>query len=357
MKILNLPHKQCDYTCMWNGIEDIYEWKTRLRTPDYLFFGISGFCNFVYLKQNKADCKRMIYWSNGLSKTMYEFMGEIVGYQHKIYEGNTFNYSLRVAKNNIDSGNPVVLGALDMFYLPYYEKYFNNIHIPIHHFLMIGYDDDSQQIFLHDCGKHEVQSLDYENLKKAWDVNLPGFSKRNSLFEIKFNENINNLESIVRKGLLKKCEINLNPPVTIFGIPAMKKLGREILKWKEELCEDDFKRCLYHLVEYTGFPPALPGKLTKNRLLEDEKIPNDHRGSREQFSKLLINVSENYNIRSLEKASKLFHKSGAIIEELTNILVDYLIDKNKNIACLPKMIKEITDIEEESYKNIKSLLQ
>lgn len=357
LKILNLPHKKCDYTCMWNGLEDQYEWKTGNRAPDYMFFGLSGFCNFVYLKQKNADCKRMIYWSNGLTKKMYDFMDDVIGYSYKIIEAKSFDYALNVAKNNIDMGKPVILGALDMFYLPYYEKYFHNIHIPIHHLLMIGYDDNQKTIFLHDCGKDKVESLDYDDLKSAWDVNLPGFSKSNTLFEIKFNNDINDIKCIFEKGLIKKCKINLNPPVSIFGIPAMRKFAKEILKWKDELCEEDYKNALYHLVEYTGFPPTLPMELIDDSKLDKNDMPNNHRGARDKFSELLTYFSCEFEVHELETAASLFRDSGILIEDLTSIISEYILNKNKDISYVPKIIMEIADIEEKAYIHINNVIK
>jgi hypothetical protein len=357
MKILNLPHKKCDYTCMWNGFEDYYEWKTGNRAPEYMFFGLSGFCNFVYLKQKNADCKRMIYWSNGLTRKMYDFMEEIIGYSYKIIEGNSFEYALGIAKKNIDNGNPIILGALDMFYLPYYEKYFNKIHIPIHHILMIGYDEVQRKIYLHDCGKDKIESLDYDNLKDAWNINLPGFSKKNTIFEVQFNNEQNNIEQIVKKGLIKKCEINLKPPVSIFGIPAMRKFGKEIVKWKEEFCNSDYKKVLYHLVEYTGFPPTLPIELIEDEKINKNEIPNNHRGARDKFSDLLNYFSNKFNINELRQSSILFEKSGILIEKLTKDITEYIIKENKNDLTFKEQIMEIADIEEKAYMQISNVIK
>jgi hypothetical protein len=137
-------------------------------------------------------------------------MRDIVNFDYKVIEGRSFEYALRIAKQQINEGIPVILGALDMYYLPYYDKFYKNVHIPIHYIMMIGYDDDNEKILVLDCGKPDIQFVPYCDLEKAWAINLPGFSKSNTVFIARFREDINSIRKIVYEGLKKKSENNLN---------------------------------------------------------------------------------------------------------------------------------------------------
>lgn len=346
-KIIEMPHKICDYTCMWNGIEDQYEWKTKIRVPDYLFFGISAFCSVIYLKQNKPKQLRTVFWSNGLPRKMYDFMQDIVGYDYKVYENNPFEKALTSIKKSIDKGIPVILGALDMYYLPYYEKYYEKLHIPIHYIQMVGYNESNQTIVVADCGKENFQKITYSNLQLAWDINVPGFSKPNTYYTFTFNE-INSIESVVYKGLKKKCIQNLNAPVSFIGINGIKKIAKEFPKWSKELTPQSYIDSLMHFVEYTGFPPSLPDGLT-----DSSNILNlSHKASRDKFAEILIWASQHYNKPEWETSADLFYKSGEIFEQMTIMITKHIRNNSEELTEIPLMLTEVASLEEQAYKMI-----
>jgi hypothetical protein len=352
-KIIKIPHKICDYTCMWNGIEDQYEWKTNNRVPDYLFFGISAFCSFIYIKQSKPKDLRAVFWSNGLTKKMYNFMQDIIGYDYKVYEGKSFDNSLIAVKKKIDNGMPVVLGALDMFYLPYYDKYYKKVHIPIHYVLMVGYDDLNQNVIVLDCGKENYQKIPYSDLQSAWNVNLPVFSKPNTYFTFSFDKNINTLENILHQGLKKKCAQNLNSSLTFIGINGIKKLAKEFPKWEKVLTHQSYLDSLMHFVEYTGFPPMLSQELVDN----PSDLQANHKASRDKFAELLIWGSNQYNHPTWKKAADLFFQSGLIIESITSLIMSYIKNNCISLSDIPSMLNEIAIKEEQAYIIINNSLK
>ena len=344
-KIIKIPHKICDYTCIWNGIEDQYEWKTNNRVPDYLFFGISAFCSVIYLKQSKPKDLRVVYWNNGLPKKMYDFMRDIIGYDYKVYVGKSFYATLTAVKKRIDNGIPIVLGALDMYHLSYYDKFYHKLHIPIHYILMIGYDDTTQNIIVSDCGQQDYKKVTYSDLQLAWNVDLPGFSKSYTYYTFFFNKEINSLENIFHKGLKKKCDQNLNSPVSFIGINGIKKIAKDFPKWSKDLTHQSYIDSLMHFVEYTGFPPALPHELTNS--LDD--IESNHKASRDKFAEILMWGSHQYNNHEWEDAARLFYKSGDIIEQMTKMITKHIKNNSDSLSDIQLMLNEIAAIEEQAY--------
>jgi hypothetical protein len=81
-------------------------------------------------------------------------------------------------------------------------------HIPIHYVLLVGYGEE--QAHVHDTDQDEVQTM-------------------------------------------------LRPPASMVGIPAMKKLAREIAGWPEEMGGDTAAACLRQVREYLNSPPDLAG--------------------------------------------------------------------------------------------------
>jgi len=167
MKLITLPHKVCPYSCMINGMEDLYENKTGIRLPDYLLLFISGLLGFVYIKNKNAPTPRMVFWGSNLAKYQYGTLAEIVGFQWQMVSNRSFSFTLKRAKEYVDQDIAPLLGVLDMYHLPYYEKFYHKIHVPIHYVLMLGYDEEQKAVLVLDCDRPDVQEVSYNDLKQA----------------------------------------------------------------------------------------------------------------------------------------------------------------------------------------------
>ncbi len=128
-------------------------------------------------------------------------------------------------KSWIDQEQPVVVGALDMYYLPYLSR------LPHPHPLRAadaGYDDESQQVFVHDCGCQDVQIVSYEEFKRSLNINVPGMSKKNTARVFIFPQPLPSELELAQNGLRFRAQKMLHPSVALSGIPAMRKLAKEI---------------------------------------------------------------------------------------------------------------------------------
>ncbi len=348
VKIINISHRACDYECMWNGIEDAFVQKSGEQVPDHLFFCLSGIGNFVYMKSRQGDLKRFASWNDGRTQQMYQSVCDIIGFRYKYIEGRQFSYAMQKAKEQIDKGKPVVLGRLDMFYLPYYPKFYQQQHIPMHYVLMVGYDDEKQCVYVFDCGQEHMQQISYELLKNALDVEKTELGDKNTICVIDFEADLDSVIDIAKRGFERKARAMLNPPVSFIGIPGMRKLAREVLDWHSELTAEDYQNALRHMVMYTGTAPVLPNKLLG--------VPSDdnilHRAAREKLEKLLAQLGKEYRIEAWVTAAGLFQKSGLLIESITKTIVDYLLDEKTELNEIAKIILQIADIEEDAFQMI-----
>ena len=344
-KLIKIEHKVCDYTCMWNGIEDLYHHKTKELVPDFFFFCLSGIGNFVYRKNNSGELRRMVSWSDGRTKLMYRSINDIVGFRYKWSEGASFSYTLKKAKEQIDSGNPVILGCLDMFYLDYYPKFYLQYHIPIHYVMMVGYNDEKQGIYIVDCGEQDVQTLSYTNLEKALNVKKTSLGDKNGICMIDFQDNGKPLREIAAAGFSKKAKLMLAPPVGFIGIKGMRKLAQEIGNWQEELSGNEYEKALSNLVMFTGTVPLIPARIYGGRQEEDIQ----HQAAREKLGPLLIDLGERFSLMDWEKSGRLFCESGEMIQKMTNLIVDYLLKTRTDLNELPGLIEQIADIEEQAF--------
>jgi len=67
-KTIEFPHTVCRYTCMVNGLRDVYQWKTGQMLPDEFMLITSGFASFVYLKNKRFKPPFMVFWGQNLKE-------------------------------------------------------------------------------------------------------------------------------------------------------------------------------------------------------------------------------------------------------------------------------------------------
>lgn len=343
--IENFSHHLDDYECMWNGIEDIYMNKTGEKIPDQFFFAMSGFCSFAYIKTNKAVTKRMVSFGDGRTKKMYEFLAPIVNFNYHHIECKTPESALAKAKKEIDHGFPVVIGALDMYYLEYYTKLYHKEHIPFHYVLMIGYDDEEKNIFLYDCGRKEIIKLSYENLLLGMSAEYKGLCKPNTICTIRMDEP-NSKKDIFKSAMKMKADMFLNPPTKFLGINGLKKLSKEMLNWEEELGKQETDKILRNVVEFCGSVPTTPNRL--NGINKKDEVV--FMCSRDKMSKVLIELGKEYKNNHLIKSGELFEDSGKQFEKLCDIFIDYILDTKKDMKSASDAILNIAEIEYNAYQ-------
>jgi len=317
-----LPHRVCESTCYVNGLEDILSWKGANYT-DFLLPVVGGSASFAYLRFKRADPPCMVYWGAN-PKYLMKDLAHIIGFEETVIEGKSFKNTFPNLKTFIDAGQPVVAGALDMYYLHYYRSLYSKQHIPIHYILVVGYDDAEQVVFVHDCSHKNVQKIPYNEFEKALDVSVPGMSKKNMIRAFALPAAIPTELEVAKRGFSFKAERFLHPPVSLFGLPAMRKLAKEIMDW-------DDRRCFEHMVTYATVPPQLP-----------RTFENSH-GMRFWQADVLDKLGEKYRVGNWVKAAGLFLDSGKKITELCEAA---LKQDKPHVA---KLLGDIADVEEKAY--------
>ncbi len=325
-KILNLPHRVCKSTCFSNGLEDILEWKGK-KYINYLLPVLGGMGEFTYLKFKNANPPHMVYWGAN-TKYLLKDLEKIIDFKEILSENKTFKNTFTKVKEFIGNNQAVVAGALDMYYLPYYPEIYHQKHIPIHYILVVGYDDYKQEVYVQDCGCEGVQKISYSEFEKALNVNVPAMSKKNTIRTFILPRNLPSELEIAQNGLSFRAEKMLKPSVKLFGIPAMKKLAKEIFDWKD-------KESFEHLVIYATTPPELPKTFEKSN------------GMRFWKSQVLKKLGKKYKTDKFLKVSEMFQESGKLIIDICQAAMKQDRKKISNI------ILRVADIEEEAYKILK----
>jgi len=323
-KLIRIPHEVHESTCYVNGLFDVLTWKGA-KYDYFLLPIIGGMASFAYLKFKTAKPPCMVYWGNS-PKYLLKDLGEIIGFTQTISEGKAFKNEFSKMKTFLENDEPVMVGALDMYYLHYYPELYRREHIPIHYILMVGYDDNRQVVYVHDCSIDGVQEIPYIEFEKALDVNVPGMGKKNTFRVFQSPQKMPTELEIANKGFSYKARRMLKPPVSMFGIPAIRKLVKEIVFWAD-------KDCFTHMVAYAGLTPPL---------IAEDLSHND--GLRFEQARVLKALGQKYHNTEWSKASNLFTKSGELIIKLCEKALDY-----EGSAC-SELLDRIAGIEEEAYR-------
>jgi len=337
--IIKLPHHKDDYECMWNGVEDLYMQKTGEKLPSNFFFSLASFGSFCYMRTENSEPKRLVSLGDGRTKQMFEFLSPIVGFKYKFYECSTAEKAIKKAKAEIDNGYPVMLGALDMFYLSYYKKIYHTEHIPFHYVLMIGYNDKTENITILDCGRKEAQELSYNELTQAWNCSYPGLSKPFTLCTIRM-ENTKSKKQIAKEALKKKADMFLYPPVGFIGYKGFDKFIMELPKWKSQLGVESYKKQLFNMVQFYGAVPTIPNAL--RGINEPDEIVFG--GGFDKISHILSELGKEYKNNDYKAAAKSFSDGIAVTEEIKKIIVEYLTNMNDETNRLPTLYMKMKNI-------------
>jgi hypothetical protein len=252
--------------CPVNGIRDLVHWRAGRDWSNEFLHGLGQGGGFAYLRIKVADPPRQVYWGIA-GPRQHQYLAELLGVtDYTAIDNRSWKFSWNKAREAVDAGTPPVIGPLDMFHLHFYEGLYHKRHIPIHYLLLVGYDDE--RAYVHDTDQDEVQTVPLDELQLAWDVNVPGLGKRNRLTILDIPSSIPPDDALIRQSIADQCQAMLHPPVSMVGIPAMKKVAREIAGWPKELGDDVTAKCLRQVREYLSSPPDIEGNhLTAGRHL------------------------------------------------------------------------------------------
>lgn len=312
MKLLKIPHRLADYLCPINGLCDIYEWKTGNRIPDdLLFFSKAG---FGLISQKRAIPPKMIFLGQySIGKKEYNYWKDMIGYEIIANEGKTFKTTLKEIQALVDQEIPVILFGLDMYHLPYQQKFYQKCHIPGHVVLMVGYDEDN--VYVHDNSQIGVQQIPVADLRLAWANDYIGISKRNAYFGIDMKAPDHDISHILKQGISRNADLYLNAPLGFIGQRGIDRLIKELPSWEKTFSQQELKNIYLHFVEYSGSTlPEIPSELSGH----DSGIDNPHRGSRDKLAAALLKYRSAFGTPDWEKAAYHFQESGALIESIVS---------------------------------------
>ena len=270
------------------------------------------------ISQKRADAPKMIFLGQGsIGKREYEFWKEIIGYEIMFGEGKCFRTTWKEICALLDREIPTILFGLDMFYLPYQQKFYQKQHILGHVVLMVGYDDENA--YIHDNSKEGVQPVPLSNLEQAWAKSYIGISKKNTYFGINMKSPETDISQIVQKGMATNAEMYLHSALSFVGQKGLDKFMKEFPKWKNVFAQEALCKIYLHFIEYTGSVlPELPYEISGSR----SGIINPHRASRDKLAQALLKYQGSFGVPGWEDAAYCFECSGEIIQTIVGGFIE-----------------------------------
>lgn len=346
-KLLDIKHHLSSGCCMWSGIEDVYATKTDQIISDAFLFALSSYGESVFLKFKDTNKPFMFSVADGRTRKTYDRIKDIIGLNYQISEGKTLTYALKSIKKEINEGNPVILGPLDMFYLPYLKMYHKE-HIPMHYVLMVGYDEEKDCILIYDCDREELQELPQAELVQAWQIEKNAVGDKNGFIRFSLSENPIDKYKLVDICLRNKAMRQLCKKPDFVGINAYNKIALEFPSWKDKFSEDEYRNALASLTEFLGMVPKLPNEILGVR--EKEDICFD--GNYNRLGNILLKLGDEYQRDDWKQAGKLFCLCGTLIEDITDRIIRFYCHNEDCLSEIPSIFIKIGNNAEQAYKII-----
>ena len=348
-KIIEIKHHLSSGCCMCSGIEDLYATKTNQSIPEGFLLALGSFGETVFIKMNNSEKPYMFSANDARPKTVYENLKDELGLDYKIIGGRTVKYAKKSIKKEIDEGYPVVLGPLDMFYLPYLKMYHVE-HIPIHYVLMTGYDEEKNCVLIYDCDREDIIELAVSDLELAWNIEKNGVGDKNGFIKIRLGENLPDKYTLSCNCLLKKAERQFREKPYILGISAYEKIARELPKWKKKFSEEEYRKALISITEYMGKVPKVPNQIMG---VKEADIP--YCANYDRLAEIIHELGQEYKQENWIKSAQLFDKCGKNIETIVTYVVQYCCNDVDRIDELPNLFLKNADYAKEAYRLIQDI--
>lgn len=332
---------------MWSGIEDVYATKTKQVVPEAFLLCLSSFGETAFVKFGNKKPPFRFSVADGRTRKTYDQIKDILGLSYEISEGRTLPYALKSIYKEVDSGMPVILGPLDMFYLPYLKMY-QKFHVPIHYVLMVGYDEEKECVLIYDCDRTDLIELPVEELVKAWQIEKNSVGDKNGFIRFRLEDQLLDKYELADICFKNKAARQLNNITSFTGVNAFERIAREFPTWEEEYSEADYKYALTSLAECFGTVPKIPNRLMGIQEKEDIVFQANYN----RLSAVLIQLGKEYNRKDWLKAGELFLQCGYKIEEITNRIIRFCCDNERCLEDIPAIFQEMGEYSKKAYSII-----
>jgi hypothetical protein len=131
-----------------------------LDLPESAVFGLGSGASSVYLSGGGLDPSAMIF---GRTMNMEQDLATNLQVDYREREESDDDEAWQIAREEVLAGRPTMLTG-DIFYLDYREY---TVHFPASRFVLLGFDDEKQVVYVADRVDPEPQACSYGALRKS----------------------------------------------------------------------------------------------------------------------------------------------------------------------------------------------
>jgi hypothetical protein len=193
-----------------------------------MVFGLASGAGFFYLRQDELSPTRMFH---GRSLDLEQAFAENCGLPLVDRIEPDDEVAWQALRASVDAGQPVMVST-DTFYLGYHAT---TSHFPGHRCVVVGYDDESECVYIADRKFEDYQVCSYSELRRA--RNAPDYpaSSHNQYGAVSGPLRLGRpLDEAIPVALVRNARAMLEPDSALpAGIPAMRTLAADLAGWKD----------------------------------------------------------------------------------------------------------------------------
>jgi hypothetical protein len=144
----------------------------------------------------------------------------------------------------LDAGQPVMI-QLDMGFLPYFDFGGSDYHFGGHVVVVAGYDAASRQALIADRDL-ELHPVSMDVLAQARGSTYKPFPPRNTWYTFDFSGKRAPTAGEARQAIAEAARTMLEPPISNFGVPGIRKTAQRLPKWPEVLDAETLRWTLFN---------------------------------------------------------------------------------------------------------------
>ena len=193
-----------------------------------MVLGLASGLGFFYIRNDDMSPSRLFH---GRTAELEQDFGRNTGLPFVERPEHDDARAFEKLRERIDAGEPVMVST-DTYYLRYHHT---RSHFPGHRAVVVGYDMQTEQVFLADRKFGDYQVCGFQELRDSRNARDYAASCENRYGDFEGPVELGRpLVAAIRLALRRCCDNLLTPPAEkVLGVGGMRALAAEFVDWRE----------------------------------------------------------------------------------------------------------------------------